>query len=137
MEQVPRAAGEPSIDPGPLRIMVVDDAPHVRRMLGSMLEIDGFQVVAEAADSTEALARADECNPDVVIIDYRMPVTDGLETAQRIRSRRPDQVTVLYTAYIDAELEDRAAKAGIALVLGKEEGLDSLEREIGRLFPGR
>jgi DNA-binding NarL/FixJ family response regulator len=123
------------VDLQPIRVMVVDDTPHVRRMLRSMLELDGFEVVAEAADASEAVARAEESRPDVVVIDYRMPGTDGLETVRLIRARRPDQVSVLLTAYIDADLERRATDAGVALVLGKEEGLEPLEREIARLFP--
>jgi CheY-like chemotaxis protein len=121
----------------PIRVLVVDDAPHVRRMLASMLELEGFEVVAEAGDAGEAVARAEETDPDVVVVDYRMPGTDGIEAARRIRDRRPEQVTVLYTAFVDGDLERRAAEAGVALVLRKEDGLEPLEREIARLFPGR
>jgi len=117
--------------------MVVDDTPHVRRMLRSMLELDGFEVVAEAGDAAEAVSQAAETEPDVIVIDYRMPLTDGIEAARQILVHRPDQVTVLYTAYIDGDLERRAAEAGIAFVLGKEQGLEPLEREIARRFPDR
>jgi DNA-binding NarL/FixJ family response regulator len=125
------------VDKGPIRVMVVEDTAHVRRMLRSMLELDGFEVVAEAADATEALTRAAESLPDVVIVDYRMPGTDGLDTARLLRARHPEQVVVLYTAYVDGELERRAADSGIALVLGKEEGLEPLERFIAASFPDR
>ncbi|MGD9797008.1 MAG: response regulator transcription factor [Acidimicrobiia bacterium] len=117
----------------PTRVMVVDDTPHVRRMLRSMLELDGFEVVADAGDAAEAVTRAGEAEPDVIVIDYRMPGTDGIETAREIRRRRPGQLTVLYTAYTDADLERRAEAAGVALVLAKAGGLEPLEREIGRL----
>ncbi len=115
----------------------MDDTAHVRRMLRSMLELDGFEVVAEAADAAEAVERAAQSEPDVIVIDYRMPLTDGIEAARQILQHRPEQVTVLYTAYIDADLERRAAEAGIAFVLGKEQGLEPLEREIARRFPDR
>jgi CheY-like chemotaxis protein len=117
----------------PIRVMVVDDTPHVLRMLTSMLEIDGFEVVSQAASGAEAIERLEEADPDVVVMDYKMPAMDGLTAARELRSRRPDQVVVLYTAYIDAALERQAAEAGVALCLDKIEGLASLEREISRL----
>ncbi len=117
----------------PIRVMVVDDTPPVLRMLASMLEIDGFEVVSQATSGEEAIERLDEADPDVVVIDYKMPAMDGLTAARELRSRRPDQVVVLYTAYIDAALEREAAEVGVALCLDKIEGLASLEREISRL----
>ena len=113
--------------------MVVDDTPHVLRMLTSMLEIDGFDVVSQATSGAEAIERLEGADPDVVVMDYKMPAMDGLSAARELRSRRPDQVVVLYTAYIDAALERQAAEVGVALCLDKIEGLASLEREISRL----
>jgi response regulator NasT len=113
--------------------MVVDDTDHVRRMLRNMLELDGFSVVAEASGGEEAVALVEDANPDVVVIDYKMPVVDGLQAAARIREKRPEQVMILYTAFVDADLEQRARDVGVSVVLGKVEGLESLEREITRL----
>jgi CheY-like chemotaxis protein len=116
-----------------IRVMVVDDTDHVRQMLASMLTLDGFEVVEEAASGNEAVRRIEGADPDVVVIDYRMPGMDGLDTARTIKQRRPDQLMVLYTAFIDADLQQAADDAGIAVCLGKVEGLASLEREISRL----
>jgi len=113
--------------------MLVDDVDHVRRMLRNMLDLDGFDVVAESASGTEALAAIDDADPDVVVIDYQMPDLDGIEVARRIRESRPAQVMVMYTAFLQPEVEKAARDAGVALVLGKVEGLESLEREIQRL----
>ena len=113
--------------------MIVDDTPHVLKMLGSMLSIDGFEVVSQASSGAEAIELAGEARPDVVVMDYKMPVMDGLTAARELRARRPNQVVVLYTAYIDAALEAEAADVGVALCLDKIEGLASLEREISRL----
>ncbi len=117
----------------PIRVMVVDDTDHVRRMLRNMLDLDGFSVVAEAASGAEALQRVDDVAIDVAVIDYKMPNLDGLETAAQIRAGHPDLVMILYTAFVDPELERRADEVGVSLVLGKVEGLESLEREITRL----
>lgn len=113
--------------------MVVDDTEHVRKMLTTMLDLDGFEIVGEHGSGDEAIARVAEADPDVVVVDYKMPGMDGLETARRIRATRPDQVVILYTAFVDDELEREARNVGVALCLGKVEGLGSLEREITRL----
>ncbi|MBA3268730.1 MAG: response regulator [Acidimicrobiia bacterium] len=117
----------------PIRVMVVDDTDHVRRMLTTMLTVDGFDVVHQADSGDDALAHVDDADPDVVVIDYKMPVMDGLTAARHLRSRRPDQVIVLYTAYIDDDLKREAEAAGVAICIDKIEGLSSLEREISRL----
>jgi CheY-like chemotaxis protein len=116
-----------------IRVMIVDDTDHVRRMLRNMLELDGFLVVAEAGNGPDAVATVVGAEPDVVVIDYKMPEVDGLETAARIKEKRPEQVMILYTAFVDSELEGRAREVGVSVVLGKVEGLESLEREITRL----
>jgi CheY-like chemotaxis protein len=116
-----------------IRVMLVDDVDHVRRMLRNMLDLDGFEVVAEAADGASAVAAIAAADPDVVVIDYSMPDMDGIETARRIRADRPDQLMIMYTAYLQPEVEAMAREVGVALVLGKVEGLESLEREISRL----
>jgi DNA-binding NarL/FixJ family response regulator len=116
-----------------IRVMVVDDTDHVRKMLTSMLALDGFDVVGEAAGGAEAIETVDKLDPDVVIIDYKMPMMDGLTAASTIREQRPGQAMILYTAFLDEELQQRAEDVGVAVCLGKVEGLASLEREISRL----
>jgi DNA-binding NarL/FixJ family response regulator len=98
-----------------------------------MLELDGFLVVGEAGNGPDAVDSIDKAGPDVVVIDYKMPEVDGLETAARIRAKRPEQVMILYTAFVDADLQRKARDVGVSVVLGKVEGLESLEREISRL----
>ena len=117
----------------PIKVMLVDDVDHVRRMLKNMLDLEGFVVVAEAASGADALGAIDAADPDVVVIDFSMPDMDGIQTASKIRTARPDQVMIMYTAYLDADVESRARDVGVALELGKVEGLESLEREISRL----
>jgi CheY-like chemotaxis protein len=117
----------------PVRVLVVDDTEHVRRFVADMLTIDGFDVVGTAADGEQAVAMAVELDPHVVVMDLRMPGIDGLEATRRIRALRPGQQVVLYTAYLDASIEAQAREAGVALCLGKVEGLPRLERELSRL----
>jgi two-component system, response regulator PdtaR len=116
-----------------VKVLVVDDTEHVRNMLVEMLELDGFSVVGKADSGQTAIDLASESNPDVVVMDYKMPEMDGLAAARTIKDERPDQAIILYTAYMDPDLEARAKQSGIALCVGKVEGLNQLERHISEL----
>src|SRR3712207_6414623 len=89
-------------------VLVVDDTDHVRDMLVGMLELDGFTVVGQASSGPDALAVAGETDPDVIVMDYKMPGMDGLTAARNIRHERPSQAIILYTAYLDKLLEAEA-----------------------------
>ncbi|MFN2389556.1 MAG: response regulator transcription factor [Actinomycetota bacterium] len=119
-----------------IKVMVVDDTDHVRAMLVDMLELDGFNIVAQAASGAEAADAAERSDPDVIVMDYKMPGMDGLSAARAIKASRPAQQIILYTAYPDPALEDEAREAGIAVTLGKVEGLNQLERHITELCRG-
>ncbi|MEA2459970.1 MAG: two-component system, response regulator PdtaR [Actinomycetota bacterium] len=116
-----------------VKVMVVDDTDHVRGMLVDMLELDGFDVVGQASSGREAVALSEETTPDVIIMDYKMPGMDGLTAARAIRESKPDQSIILYTAYLDPQLEQQAREAGVAMTVGKVEGLNQLERHITEL----
>lgn len=98
-----------------------------------MLALDGFDIVAEASTGQQAVDSVATADPDVIVIDYKMPAMDGLTVARQVRESRPHQVVILYTAYVDETIEREAADAGVSLCVDKMEGLASLEREITRL----
>jgi CheY-like chemotaxis protein len=116
-----------------VKVLVVDDTEHVRNMLAEMLQLDGFDVVGRAESGITAVEQTTSQDPDVVVMDYKMPGMDGLSAARSIKEARPSQPIILYTAYMDAALEAEAKSAGVALCIGKVEGLNQLERHITEL----
>jgi len=96
----------------PLRILVAEDETIIRLDLRELLERAGFTVCAEARDGAEAveLARAEQ--PDLAIMDVRMPRLDGIEAARQILEERPIPIVML-TAYGQDELVSRAVEAGV------------------------
>lgn len=119
-----------------VRVFVIEDTPQMRHLLEEMLTLDDFNVVGSAANGAAALPEMNRADPDVVVLDYSMPGLDGLLTARLIKEERPGQAIILYTAYLDGELEEKATRAGVALCVEKADGILTLERHIRRLATG-
>ena len=103
--------------------MVVDDQPDVRFLLKVLIDRanDGLVVVAEAATGAEAIDRAAEHDPLVIVMDEMMPGMSGLEAADRLREQRPSQLIILCSAYLDDDLVARAKAAGVVHCISKDE----------------
>jgi two-component system, response regulator PdtaR len=95
-----------------MRILVAEDETIIRLDLKDLLERAGFEVVAEAKDGEEAVALARSEQPDLILLDVKMPRLDGIEAARRILDERPIPIVML-TAYGQQELVARAAEAGV------------------------
>ena len=102
----------------PLRILIADDESIRLMSLRKQLAALGHRVIAEASNGEEAVALAAAMQPDLAILDIKMPVADGIEAAQRITQSRPIPI-ILLTAYNEAELVERAAQANISAYLMK------------------
>jgi DNA-binding NarL/FixJ family response regulator len=116
-----------------VRLLIADDTLHVRKMLVDILDLHGFEIVGEAADGDEAVVRTAETDPDVVVMDLKMPRTDGLEAARRIREGRDDQKVILYSAYLDDDVRRQAQAIGVDTCVSKGQGVEALAREISAL----
>jgi DNA-binding NarL/FixJ family response regulator len=104
--------------------LIVDDEPDIRRLIRLIIENaddEALFVSGEAASGEEAITAADDLKPSVVLMDHLMPDMDGIDAAREILSRRPDQVVILCTAFLDEALATRAREAGIAACLSKTE----------------
>jgi two-component system response regulator DevR len=105
----------------PLRLLVVDDHEVVRQGLVSLLDRrDGFEVVAQAGSVAESIAMATRFEPDVVIMDVRLPDGSGIEACREIRATRPETRVVMLTSYPDEEAVLSAIIAGASGYLLKQ-----------------
>lgn len=108
-------------DDGPVRLAVVDDDPMVRAALGMMLGGDsGLVVVAEAGDGEEALRVVPASGADVVLMDIRMPVRDGLSATAELLVHHPDLKIIVLTTFDTDDMVLRALRAGAAGFLLKD-----------------
>jgi YesN/AraC family two-component response regulator len=119
-------------------MLIVDDEMDMRMLVRVVIEManNGLSIVGEAADGAEALEvwrRLDGPPvPDVVILDNRMPELTGLEVAKQILSERPEQLIVLYSAFLDEDVRASAKELGITRCVSKED-LDRLPALIHEL----
>jgi DNA-binding NarL/FixJ family response regulator len=96
-----------------VRILVVDDFEPWRQQVCSMLQTrPELRVVAEAGDGLQAVQKAKELKPDLIMLDIGLPSLNGLETANRIRFFAPDAVIIFLTANCDKDMEQAALKTG-------------------------
>jgi len=123
-------------DAQPLRTIVVDDDPLVRRLIKDTLQDAGVIVIAEAANGREAVELALFYRPDVVVMDYMMPELDGIEATRRIYDGDPEIRVVLLTGAADDSLGLRGLRAGAAGFLSKDMELASLPRALRSAYEG-
>lgn len=113
------------------RILIVDDHEVVRLGLRSLLDRHpDFEVVAEAGNAREALDRTADFQPDVVVMDIRLPGTSGIEACEEITTRFPDVKVIMLTSYAEDEMLFSAIRAGAAGYVLKQIGGNDLVRAI-------
>ncbi len=114
-----------------LRILIVDDHEVVRLGLKSLLERhSGFEVVAEASSGEEAIEMALAHQPDVTLMDIRLPGKSGIEACEEITRQLPNTKVVMLTSYAEDEMLFSAIRAGAAGYVLKQIGSDDLVKAI-------
>jgi response regulator NasT len=106
------------VPPLTTRVVIAEDEALIRLDLKEMLEEEGYSVVGEAGDGETAVRLAQESRPDLVILDVKMPVLDGISAAERIAGEKLAPVLML-TAFSQRELVERARDAGAMAYLVK------------------
>jgi DNA-binding NarL/FixJ family response regulator len=118
------------------RILIVDDNPSVRHFLRSYLESQpGFDVCGEAIDGMDAIDKAKELHPDLIVLDFAMPRLCGLDAAVALRSILPDAPIIMFTLHKSALMKERAHDSGINAILSKSDPIDALFEQIRLLLP--
>jgi two-component system, NarL family, nitrate/nitrite response regulator NarL len=115
----------------PKRIFIVDDSKVVRQLVRTCVETRLEHVVcAEAADGLDAIQRAREVKPDLIVLDLSMPLMDGMEAAAILHDMLPKVPIILFTLHKDIVSEKRAQAAGIRAVVSKMDQIEVLLGEI-------
>jgi DNA-binding NarL/FixJ family response regulator len=91
---------------------------------------ENWEVCGEAQDAKEAVSKAEQLHPDLIVMDYKMQDGDGLQAADKIFRVLPDVPIVMFTLYKTAELERAANAMGIRSVVGKEEGVQAIDSQL-------
>lgn len=108
-------------------ILIVDDHPAIRRALRAAFEGQpGFTVCGEAEDGFDAISKAKKLAPDMIILDLRMPVMDGLEAARELRRLFPRIPLMMLTCYHSSAAEKQALASGVTAVFSKPDGMQNL-----------
>jgi two-component system, response regulator PdtaR len=109
----------------PRRVLIAEDEALIRLDLAEMLRDEGYEVVGEAGDGQEAVELAEQLNPDLVIMDVKMPRRDGIDAAAEIAQKRIAPIVVL-TAFSQRDLVERARDAGAMAYLVKPFNINDL-----------
>jgi CheY-like chemotaxis protein len=122
----------------PVRVLVVDDHADVRFLVRAILEdaTPEVEFAGEASGAEAALEALDSVDPDVVVLDARMPRFDGFEAAAMLLARRPGMPILLCSAIVDDDIRSRAEAAGIAACLSKDH-FEAIPRVAVELARGR
>jgi two-component system, NarL family, response regulator YdfI len=111
----------------PIRILVADDHLIIRQGLRLILETqDGFEMVGEAADGAEAIRLCGDLNPEVVLMDLRMPGMDGLTAIERLHQEQPGIAVVILTTFNEDDLMMRGLRLGAKGYLLKDTDRETL-----------
>ncbi|MFJ4919009.1 response regulator [Streptomyces sp. NPDC088725] len=120
-----------------IRVLLVDDHQVVRRGLRTFLEVQGdIEVVGEASDGEEGVARAEELRPDVVLMDIKMPGTDGIEALRRLRELANPAKVLIVTSFTEQRTVVPALRAGASGYVYKDIDPEALAGAIRSVHAG-
>ena len=119
------------------RILIADDRESMRSALRTVFVLrPDWEICGEAIDGIETVAKATQLQPDLVLIDFRMHLSDGLAAATELNRIMPSVPIVMYTLYKTDELEAAAKLVGVRCVVAKEDGvqplLSAIETELAK-----
>jgi DNA-binding NarL/FixJ family response regulator len=117
------------------RILIADDHPAIRRVLRALIESHTeWQVCGDAKNGADAVEKALELKPDLVILDLAMPIVDGIRAAREISSALPETPILMHTMHGSPAVNLEAKKAGVSKVVSKGESGNNLLNAIAELL---
>ena len=119
------------------RVLVVDDHRTFAELLSGALASAGMDAIGTAHSAAQAVAMAQDLQPDIVVMDIEMPRQDGLAATRRIREVAPDAVVAVVTAHRDPDWVVRAAQAGASAFIPKDGSLAEMIDVLSRVQPGQ
>ena len=121
----------------PIRVLVADDSPTALRSVCDFLDFSGgLEVVCTASDGLNAVQLVAKHQPDLALLDFRMPRLNGLQAAQQLRRSHPTLRVIIYSEIQGTPLEEACRSHGADGYVSKGHLPDGLLQEIRRLFPG-
>ena len=120
-----------------MKILIVDDHEALRAGVRTVLESRGFEVCGEADNGQEALSRALQLRPDLVILDITMPVLDGFSAAREIHKRLPGVGILLLSMHESASMVNVAKSSGARGYVAKSEGIARLLKAVDAIAHNR
>lgn len=120
-----------------IRLLLADDHKMVREGLKAFFApTDDFEVVAEAVDGADAVEKASQFKPDVILLDLTMPNMDGVEAAIRIKDQLPDSKIIIITSSLEESQVIASIKAGASGYLLKDSSPNEIEEAIKKVYSG-
>ena len=111
----------------PTTVLIVDDSESVRIAVRALFEAEPeFSVIGEAVNGLDAINKADELDPDLIVLDLSMPIMNGLEAAESIKSTSPSTPIYILTAHGGPEVDRAAKAAGVDAVFAKGTDMDQM-----------
>lgn len=116
---------------GPVRVLVIDDDRVVRELVRLHLDVqEGYTCVDDAEDAREGIALATLLQPDVIVLDAMMPGMNGIDAVPELVAASPSAAIVVFSAVVESDAIGRLARAGVAAIVPKTEGIEALQEAI-------
>jgi DNA-binding NarL/FixJ family response regulator len=119
----------------PNSVLIVDDSPTIRKVMRDFFEaLTDWKITGEAGDGSEAIQKAVELKPDLILLDFSVPNMNGIEAASVLKKNLPDAPIVLFTMFEDALGSRLSSAAGVDMLIPKAEGLGGLVKAVHHLL---
>ena len=119
----------------PKRILIVDDLEELRKLIRDFLEEElGFHVCGEAIDGFDAIEKAKDLKPDLIVLDVSMPRMNGIQAASRLKKILPETPIILFTMHEGLMKAINAREIGVDAVVAKDRGMSSLGENVQSLL---